>query len=224
MTSGGLHAAASACLLHWLAAGPPRLPSPSTVSASAPRRFTPACTHHPCARAAPALRSCARPPLVRRRLVAVSHGYAWECQTQEGGWGLHGIFQEHAWKLRGASCRGRLLAQGPCGGCCCCCWQRSAAAGRLLLPPPVPHCRHLFRATLRNLVWPAPQALSTASTTPSGTPLSTRTCSRVRWAGRAGPAGERCRGGSPSLWARLPGRRLRCRPLPCAPDGPSSSC
>lgn len=34
-------------------------------------------------------------------MVAVSHGYAWECQTQEGGWGLHGIFQEHAWKLRG---------------------------------------------------------------------------------------------------------------------------
>lgn len=34
-------------------------------------------------------------------MVAVSHGYAWECQTQEGGWGLHEIFQEHAWKLRG---------------------------------------------------------------------------------------------------------------------------
>lgn len=31
----------------------------------------------------------------------MSHGYAWECQTQEGGWGLHSIFQEHAWKLRG---------------------------------------------------------------------------------------------------------------------------
>jgi hypothetical protein len=34
-------------------------------------------------------------------MVAVSHGYAWECQTQEGGWGLHEVFQEHAWKLRG---------------------------------------------------------------------------------------------------------------------------
>lgn len=34
-------------------------------------------------------------------MVAVSHGYAWECQTQEGGWGLHAVFQEHAWKLRG---------------------------------------------------------------------------------------------------------------------------
>jgi starch synthase len=22
------------------------------------------------------------------RMVAVSHGYAWECQTQDGGWGL----------------------------------------------------------------------------------------------------------------------------------------
>jgi starch synthase len=34
-------------------------------------------------------------------MIAVSHGYAWECQTQEGGWGLHGVFQDHAWKLRG---------------------------------------------------------------------------------------------------------------------------
>ncbi|EFN59970.1 hypothetical protein CHLNCDRAFT_6734, partial [Chlorella variabilis] len=39
--------------------------------------------------------------ITAHRMVAVSHGYAWECQTQEGGWGLHGIFQEHAWKLRG---------------------------------------------------------------------------------------------------------------------------
>ena len=36
------------------------------------------------------------------RMVAVSHGYAWECQTQEGGWGLHEVFQEAGWKLRGA--------------------------------------------------------------------------------------------------------------------------
>lgn len=35
------------------------------------------------------------------RMVAVSHGYAWECQTQEGGWGLHEVVQENAWKLRG---------------------------------------------------------------------------------------------------------------------------
>lgn len=27
--------------------------------------------------------------------------YAWECQTQEGGWGLDGILREHSWKLRG---------------------------------------------------------------------------------------------------------------------------
>ncbi|PSC74906.1 granule-bound starch synthase chloroplastic amyloplastic isoform X1 [Micractinium conductrix] len=39
--------------------------------------------------------------ITAHRLVAVSHGYAWECQTQEGGWGLHQVFQEHAWKLRG---------------------------------------------------------------------------------------------------------------------------
>lgn len=35
------------------------------------------------------------------RIVAVSHGYAWECQTQEGGWGLDGVLRENAWKLRG---------------------------------------------------------------------------------------------------------------------------
>ena len=27
--------------------------------------------------------------------------YAWECQTQEGGWGLDGVLRDHAWKLRG---------------------------------------------------------------------------------------------------------------------------
>lgn len=27
--------------------------------------------------------------------------YAWECQTQEGGWGLDGCLREHAWKLQG---------------------------------------------------------------------------------------------------------------------------
>lgn len=35
------------------------------------------------------------------RMVAVSHGYAWECQTQDGGWGLDAILRENAWKLRG---------------------------------------------------------------------------------------------------------------------------
>ncbi|KAL2631158.1 hypothetical protein R1flu_015844 [Riccia fluitans] len=35
------------------------------------------------------------------RIVTVSHGYAWEVQTQEGGWGLHGVIGEHSWKLRG---------------------------------------------------------------------------------------------------------------------------
>lgn len=28
-------------------------------------------------------------------------GYAWECQTQEGGWGLDAVVRENAWKLRG---------------------------------------------------------------------------------------------------------------------------
>ncbi|KXZ56723.1 hypothetical protein GPECTOR_1g651 [Gonium pectorale] len=35
------------------------------------------------------------------RLVAVSHGYAWECQTPEGGWGLHEVLKVNNWKLRG---------------------------------------------------------------------------------------------------------------------------
>ncbi|RMZ54398.1 hypothetical protein APUTEX25_001974 [Auxenochlorella protothecoides] len=35
------------------------------------------------------------------RLVAVSRGYAWECQTQDGGWGLDAVFREAAWKLAG---------------------------------------------------------------------------------------------------------------------------
>ncbi len=35
------------------------------------------------------------------RLVAVSHGYAWECLTPEGGWGLHMVLNVEKWKLRG---------------------------------------------------------------------------------------------------------------------------
>ncbi|XP_021721398.1 granule-bound starch synthase 2, chloroplastic/amyloplastic-like [Chenopodium quinoa] len=35
------------------------------------------------------------------RIVTVSHGYAWELKTQEGGWGLDGIISENDWKLRG---------------------------------------------------------------------------------------------------------------------------
>eukprot|EP00193_Tetraselmis_chui_P002039 CAMPEP_0177760274 /NCGR_PEP_ID=MMETSP0491_2-20121128/5181_1 /TAXON_ID=63592 /ORGANISM="Tetraselmis chuii, Strain PLY429" /LENGTH=795 /DNA_ID=CAMNT_0019276165 /DNA_START=278 /DNA_END=2665 /DNA_ORIENTATION=- len=35
------------------------------------------------------------------RLVAVSHGYAWECQTQEGGWGLDMYLRDMSWKFRG---------------------------------------------------------------------------------------------------------------------------
>ena len=27
--------------------------------------------------------------------------YAWECQTQEGGWGLDSVLRESSWKLRG---------------------------------------------------------------------------------------------------------------------------
>ncbi|XP_072990359.1 soluble starch synthase 2-2, chloroplastic/amyloplastic-like [Typha latifolia] len=35
------------------------------------------------------------------RVVSVSHGYAWELKTPEGGWGLHDIINEHDWKLQG---------------------------------------------------------------------------------------------------------------------------
>ncbi|XP_057963104.1 granule-bound starch synthase 2, chloroplastic/amyloplastic [Malania oleifera] len=35
------------------------------------------------------------------RVVTVSHGYAWELKTSEGGWGLHGIINENDWKLKG---------------------------------------------------------------------------------------------------------------------------
>nr|XP_029119566.1 granule-bound starch synthase 2, chloroplastic/amyloplastic isoform X2 [Elaeis guineensis] len=35
------------------------------------------------------------------RVVTVSHGYAWELKTPEGGWGLHGIINEIDWKFQG---------------------------------------------------------------------------------------------------------------------------
>ncbi|GLU11081.1 hypothetical protein SLE2022_278510 [Rubroshorea leprosula] len=35
------------------------------------------------------------------RVVTVSHGYARELKTAEGGWGLHHIINENDWKLRG---------------------------------------------------------------------------------------------------------------------------
>ncbi|KAL8193486.1 hypothetical protein R6Q57_026621 [Mikania cordata] len=35
------------------------------------------------------------------RIVTVSHGYAWELKTSEGGHGLHGIIQDNDWKLKG---------------------------------------------------------------------------------------------------------------------------
>lgn len=39
--------------------------------------------------------------ILAHRIIAVSHGYAWECQTQDGGWGLDHVLREHSWKLRG---------------------------------------------------------------------------------------------------------------------------
>jgi glycogen synthase len=35
------------------------------------------------------------------RCCAAAEGYSWECQTQEGGWGLDAIVRENNWKLRG---------------------------------------------------------------------------------------------------------------------------
>ncbi|KAG0494726.1 hypothetical protein HPP92_005720 [Vanilla planifolia] len=35
------------------------------------------------------------------RIVTVSHGYAWELKTVEGGWGLHEIIKCNDWKFRG---------------------------------------------------------------------------------------------------------------------------
>lgn len=39
--------------------------------------------------------------ITAHQIVTVSHGYAWEVQTQEGGWGLDGVIRDHNWKLRG---------------------------------------------------------------------------------------------------------------------------
>ena len=33
--------------------------------------------------------------------ASISRRYAWECQTQEGGWGLDNVLREQSWKLRG---------------------------------------------------------------------------------------------------------------------------
>ncbi|GJN20708.1 hypothetical protein PR202_gb08118 [Eleusine coracana subsp. coracana] len=35
------------------------------------------------------------------RLLTVSHGYAWELKTSDGGWGLHNIVNESDWKFQG---------------------------------------------------------------------------------------------------------------------------
>ncbi|XP_062200647.1 soluble starch synthase 2-1, chloroplastic/amyloplastic-like [Phragmites australis] len=35
------------------------------------------------------------------RLLTVSHGYAWELKTPEGGWGLHSIINDSNWKFQG---------------------------------------------------------------------------------------------------------------------------
>ncbi|KAK3157641.1 hypothetical protein QOZ80_2AG0125480 [Eleusine coracana subsp. coracana] len=43
------------------------------------------------------------------RLLTVSHGYAWELKTSDGGWGLHNIINESDWKFQGkAQCKEAL--------------------------------------------------------------------------------------------------------------------
>ena len=44
---------------------------------------------------------CAAHAASLRTLRIASCRYAWECQTQEGGWGLDGVLRDQAWKLRG---------------------------------------------------------------------------------------------------------------------------
>jgi starch synthase len=39
--------------------------------------------------------------ITAHRLIAVSHGYAWECTTDLGGWGLAPVLREGGWKLNG---------------------------------------------------------------------------------------------------------------------------
>ena len=39
--------------------------------------------------------------MARHKERVIACRYAWECQTQEGGWGLDSCLREHAWKLRG---------------------------------------------------------------------------------------------------------------------------
>lgn len=47
----------------------------------------------------PAIALCTQRPHLKPLIDA--RRYAWECQTQEGGWGLDGVLREHSWKLRG---------------------------------------------------------------------------------------------------------------------------
>ena len=61
--------------------------------------------------------------LTCHRMVAVSHGYAWECQTQEGGWGLDGVMRENNWKFRGEGVASRGWV-GARQGLCAAGWQR----------------------------------------------------------------------------------------------------
>ena len=42
-----------------------------------------------------------KPPVVGVSGLVPACRYAWECQTQEGGWGLDGVLREHSWKLQG---------------------------------------------------------------------------------------------------------------------------
>lgn len=46
------------------------------------------------------------------RVVAVSQGYAWECTTQDGGWGLDQAVRDNQWKVGGP--RGLIAHDAAC--------------------------------------------------------------------------------------------------------------
>ena len=60
--------------------------------------FLGACSFHSSQRLVLTLYTWVR---VRHDQASRRRRYAWECQTQEGGWGLDGILREQSWKLRG---------------------------------------------------------------------------------------------------------------------------
>ena len=68
--------------------------------------------------------------------------YAWECQTQEGGWGLDAILRDQAWKLRGERAA-PAVGQGGAG--------RGGAGGANPLPASFQYSCQSFACVLAGL-------------------------------------------------------------------------